>query len=123
MKSKLSLLHIFLSLALVLFIISAAVVVTLNFKTLYYFDIDFLNIPAYSGYSRETIIENYDALIRYNSLFGPKTLEFPSLAMSESGRIYFEEVKVVFNFFEITAMVSGILSALGIVYCSKGRYC
>ena len=121
MKSKLSLLHIFLSLALVLFIISAAVVVTLNFKTLYYFDIDFLNIPAYSGYSRETIIENYDALIRYNSLFGPKTLEFPSLAMSESGRIHFEEVKVVFNFFEITAMVSGILSALGIVYCSKKR--
>lgn len=118
---KFSLLNIFLSLALVLFIISAAVVVTLNFRPLYYFDIGFLDIPAYSGMSREAIVENYDALIRYNSIFGPKTLEFPSLAMSESGRIHFEEVKAVFRFFEITAIVSGLLSALGIAYRAKKK--
>ena len=118
---KISLLNIFLSLALVLFIISAAVVVTLNFRPLYYFDIDFLDIPAYSGMSREVIVENYDALIRYNSIFGPKTLEFPSLAMSESGRIHFEEVKAVFHFFEITAIVSGLLSSLGIAYRAKKK--
>ena len=118
---KISLLNILLSLMLVLFIISTAVVVTLNFRPLYYFDIDFLDIPTYSGLSREAIIENYDVLIRYNSIFGPKTLEFPSLAMSESGRIHFEEVKAVFNFFEITAIVSGFLSALGILYRTKKK--
>ena len=116
MKKKFSVINLFISLALVLFIISAAVVITLNFRQLYYFDIDFLDIPAYSGYSRDIIVENYDVLIDYNSIFGPKTLDFPSLAMSESGRIHFEEVKAVFNFFEITAIVSGVLSVLGIIY-------
>ena len=107
--------NILLSLALVLFIISAAVVITLNFRPLYYFDIDFLGIEAYSGLNRDVIIENYNELIRYNSVFGPKTLNFPTLPMSESGRIHFEEVKVVFNFFEISAIVSGVLSVIGIL--------
>ena len=121
MKKLFSPANLLLALLLVLFIISAAVVITLNFRPLYYFDIDFLNIPAYSGFDRETIVENYDVLIRYNSVFGPKTLEFPSLAMSESGRIHFEEVKVVFNFFEITAMVSGVLSVIGILLRKKKK--
>lgn len=121
MKKLFSPANLLLALLLVLFIISAAVVITLNFRPLYYFDIDFLNIPAYSGLDRETIVENYDVLIRYNSVFGPKTLEFPSLAMSESGRIHFEEVKVVFNFFEITAMVSGVLSVIGILLQKKKK--
>ena len=116
MKKVFSPVNIVLALALVLFIISAAVVITLNFRPLYYFDIDFLNIPAYSGLSREEIVQNYDVLIDYNSIFGPKTLEFPTLVMSESGRIHFEEVKVVFNFFEITAIVSGVLCAAGVIY-------
>ncbi len=119
MKKLLSPLNIILSLVLVLFIISAAVVITLNFKPLYYFDIDFLDIPAYSGLSREVIVENYDELIRYNSVFGPDTLNFPTLAMSESGRIHFEEVKVVFNFFEITFFVTALLSAVGIFLQSR----
>ena len=121
MKKVLSPLNILLSLTLVLFIISAAVVITLNFRPLYYFDIDFLGIEAYSGLSRDVIVENYDELIRYNSIFGPKTLNFPTLPMSESGRIHFEEVKVVFNFFEITAIVSGLLSAIGIAYRCKRK--
>ena len=120
MKKRFSPLNILLSLALVLFIISAAVVITLNFRPLYYWDIGLLDIPAYSGMSREEIVQNYDVLIRYNSIFGPKTLDFPTLPMSESGRIHFEEVKVVFNFFEILCMVSGVLSAAGIVNrCKK----
>ena len=46
MKKVLSPMNILLSLALVLFIISAAVVITLNFRPLYYFDIDFLGIEG-----------------------------------------------------------------------------
>lgn len=116
MKKLFSPLNLALALVLVLFIISAAVVVTLNFRPLYYFDIDHLHIPDYSGMTREAIVENYDVLIDYNSVLGPKTLEFPTLPMSESGRIHFEEVKVVFNFFEILCMVSGVLAAAGIFY-------
>lgn len=45
--------NIVLAVALVLFIISAAVVFTLNFRPLYYFDVDHLNITAMSGLPRE----------------------------------------------------------------------
>ena len=108
--------NIVLAVALVLFIISAAVVFTLNFRPLYYFDVDHLNITAMSGLPREEILQNYNVLIDYNSIFGTKVLNFPTLAMSESGRIHFEEVKNVFGVFEITLIVSGILSLAGIIY-------
>ena len=105
-----------LAVALVLFIISAAVVFTLNFRPLYYFDVDHLNITAMSGLPREEILQNYNVLIDYNSIFGTQVLNFPTLAMSESGRIHFEEVKNVFGVFEITLIISGILSLAGIIY-------
>ena len=70
--------QIFLSLILVLFIISFAVVFTLNFRPLYYLDMGLLNISQTSGYSDEEIRANYDVLIDYNSIFGPDTLEFPT---------------------------------------------
>mgnify|MGYP002746383376 CR=1 FL=1 len=116
MKKLFSPLNLVLALALTLFIIAAAVVVTLNFRPLYYLDVDLLNIPASSGLPKDEILANYNVLIDYNSLFGPQTLEFPTLAMSETGRIHFEEVKNVFVFFELLALVSGLLSAAGIVY-------
>lgn len=116
MKKIFSPLNILLAFVLVLFIISAAVVITLNFRPLYYWDIDLLNIMESSGYSREEIVQNYNVLIDYNSIFGPKELNFPTLAMSETGRIHFEEVKNVFIFFEITAMITGIFSLAGILY-------
>lgn len=88
------------SLIVMLFIISLAVILTLNFKQLYYFDIGFLNIPESSGLSEEVIRENYDVLIDYNSMFNSDELEFPSLAMSETGKIHFEEVKEIFVMFQ-----------------------
>lgn len=88
------------ALLLMLFFIAFAVVVTLHFRPLYYFDVDHLNIPEVSGLSRQEIIENYDALIDYNSMFNRGELEFPSLSMSETGKIHFEEVKNIFVGFQ-----------------------
>ncbi|WP_148408877.1 TIGR01906 family membrane protein [Murimonas intestini] len=79
-----------------LFIISFSVVITLNFRPLYYFDIGHLDIPAESGYPADEIRENYDALIDYNSMFNHSELKFPTLAMSDTGRIHFVEVKNIF---------------------------
>lgn len=76
--------NIVLAVALVLFIISAAVVFTLNFRPLYYFDVDHLNITAMSGLPREEILQNYNVLIDYNSIFGTKVLNFPTLAMTRA---------------------------------------
>ena len=97
------------ALVLMLFIISAAVTITLNFRPLFYFDIDYLDIEAQSGFSKEDIRNNYDALIDYNSMLNHDTLKFPTLPMSEGGRIHFEEVKQIFVAIEYIFIASGII--------------
>ncbi len=67
------------------------------------------------------IRENYDALIDYTLSFGDEELEFPSLPMSESGRIHFEEVKDIFHLFQYTAIAGVLLSAVGIWLMSRRR--
>ena len=61
--------NILISLCLALFIISASVTITLNFRPLYYHDISSLKIEETSGFSKKVIRENYDALIDYNLCF------------------------------------------------------
>ena len=51
---------IFLSIMLMIFFISFAIVFTVFFKQLYYFDIDYLNIDIISGIPAKIIKENYD---------------------------------------------------------------
>ena len=105
-----------LSLILVLFIISFSVVFTLNFRPLYYFDMGHLDISETSGYSDSDIRANYDVLIDYNNLFGPDTLDFPTLAMSAEGRIHFEEVKDIFVAVEILCIAAFIFGLAGILW-------
>lgn len=121
MKNTEKLYHTLLALVLTLTIISVSVVITLAFRPLYYLDIKALDIPGQSGYTKEEIRENYDVLIDYNLSLGKEKLEFPSLAMSEPGRIHFEEVKVIFNLFEYLALGGVILSGLGIAFCDRRK--
>ena len=106
--------HIPTAVSSALCLISLAVMLTLNFKPLYYMDMKLMNLPERTGYSEAEIRENYDALIEYNSVFYDGELEFPTLPMSETGKIHFEEVKQVFVFFEavlfpVTFLLSAIL--------------
>ncbi|MEG0366811.1 MAG: TIGR01906 family membrane protein [Coprobacillus sp.] len=103
---------ILLALILTVFIISFAVVITVFFKQLYYFDIGYLDIAKDTGLSVEVIKKNYDVLIEYQSLFYRGALELPDFIMSTTGRIHFEEVKRVFEIVQITCIVSGIISAI-----------
>ncbi|MBS1318346.1 MAG: TIGR01906 family membrane protein [Lachnospiraceae bacterium] len=86
-------------------IFSMAIVFTLHFRSLYYFDIDHLDIPAASGYSKEVIRKNYDELIDYNSIFGPSELTLSDFTMSEEGKIHFEEVRRIFRNIEYASFV------------------
>lgn len=113
--------HTILALVLTLTIISVSVVFTLAFRPLYYLDISALDISEQSGYSKEEIRENYDVLIDYNMSFGEDKLEFPTLAMSEPGRIHFEEVRDIFNIFKYMAMAGVVLSIGGIVLCIRRK--
>ncbi len=95
-----------------LFIFCSSVVLTLNLRQIYYFDIKYQNLASVSGLSEEAIRENYDALIDYNLLTkGISTLEFPDFTMSEQGRTHFAEVKRIFIVFQIMSVILGILLA------------
>ncbi len=113
--------HTVMALVLTLTIISVSVVFTLAFRPLYYLDINALNIPERTGYSEKMIRENYDVLIDYNLSFGDEPLEFPSLVMSEPGRIHFEEVKDIFNLFKYMAIGGVLISAAGIWLMSRRK--
>lgn len=101
-----------LALMIMIVVIAGATVFTLNFKTLYYFDVDYLGIETISGMTKTEIKTNYDALIAYNQFNGPKELDFPSLPMSDSGRKHFVEVKQVF----LTLEAAGIVCLFGILF-------
>ncbi len=104
-----------------LLFISIAVVITVNFRPLYYMDIDALNIEADSGIQKDVILENYNALIDYSSPFYKGELQFPSLAASESGLSHFEEVKNIFTSFYILGAVTLILGVIIIIYKSRRK--
>jgi integral membrane protein (TIGR01906 family) len=110
-----------LALVLMLAIIGISVVGTLAFRPLYYHDMESLEISTYSGYSEAEIRENYDALIAYNMAWEDGNLEFPTLPMSENGKIHFEEVKEIFDIFKYLAVFGGILGVVGIVFMAKKK--
>lgn len=110
-----------LAVVLTLAIIGISVVGTLSFRPLYYHDMKALEISAYSGYSETEIRENYDALIDYNMAWEDGNLSFPTLPMSENGKIHFEEVKEIFDIFKYLAVFGGILGVAGIVFMAKKK--
>jgi integral membrane protein (TIGR01906 family) len=108
--------NVLLALLMMLVLISAAVIITLNFRQLYYWDMESLNISENTGLSDEIIKENYDVLIDYNSMFNYDELSFPTLPMSEHGKIHFEEVKNIFVGFEYFFVGALIVTAAGVIY-------
>lgn len=86
-------------------------------------EINRLNVAESSGLSVEEIKSNYDALIEYNSVFYRGDLEFPTLAMSESGRIHFEEVKVIFVALQLMGIILGLISVIwAVIKIRNGDY-
>ncbi|MHB8132557.1 MAG: DUF1461 domain-containing protein, partial [Mobilitalea sp.] len=102
-----------------LLFISLAVVITINFRPLYYMEIEPLNIEADSGLSRDAIVDNYDALIDYSSPFFKGDLVFPSLTASQSGLQHFVEVKNIFTWFYILGAITLVLGILIIIQKTK----
>lgn len=101
--------NVITSICLALFIISASVTITLNFRPLYYHDISTLKIEETSGFSYKIIKSNYDSLIDYNQFFYSGNLKL-TMPMSKEGRIHFAEVKQIFIFIQILCLITFILS-------------
>ena len=112
---------VFIGVLFTLLFISIAVVITINFRPLYYFDIDHLKIAESSGLTKEVIRENYDALIDYSSPFFKGELKFPTLAASESGLFHFTEVKNIFTGFYILGAITLAFGVVIIVQKHKNK--
>lgn len=105
-----------------LFLATLSVVLVLNLRTIYYFDIRYQQLEEKTGFSEEVIRENYDTLIDYNLITKRvKELEFPSFPMSEQGRIHFAEVKRIFTVVQYLCFVTGALLLMGLVKKMRRR--
>ncbi|UNM90095.1 TIGR01906 family membrane protein [Vagococcus sp. CY52-2] len=82
---------------LILFLLSLAIMLTINARWLYVFDIHYLGITEYTEYSKQTILSNYDDLMRYLNFFWVKTLSMKDFPTSSEGAFHFFEVKRLFQ--------------------------
>ncbi|EQC81518.1 integral membrane protein [Enterococcus sp. HSIEG1] len=80
----------------VLFLISLAITVTINFRWLYHFDIQQLNILDYTDISKEELIKNYGLLLDFLNNPLNTTLALPDFPMSAAGAGHFYDVKKLF---------------------------
>lgn len=81
---------------LVLAVISFSIAFTINFRLLYVFDIDFLNISSDVSMDKATILRNFDQLMMYLNNPFVQTLSLNDFSVSESGAFHFYEVKRLF---------------------------
>ena len=107
--------NIIFSVIFSILIIITIVKFTVGFKQLYYFDINYLNIPILSGLSKEEIKENYDYMIDYNLSKDNKEFELPTLKSSKQGKIHFEEVRDIFQNMNKIFNISLVLSIIGVI--------
>lgn len=80
-----------------LFIILGIIRFTVGFRQLYYFDINYLDIPKISSLSEDEIKANYDYLIDYNLNIKEEEFKLPTIQFSPQGKIHFEEVRDIFQ--------------------------
>lgn len=121
MSKKLTFITISTSIFIALFFLILAVKITVNFRPLYYFDINYLKITENTDLDKNEIKENYDVLIDYLKPSYKGKLVFPDLIQSEEGEIHFEDVKNIFIFLHYLFYLSLFISLIGILYLYKNK--
>lgn len=94
-------------------IITISIGLPIYVRPFYYYQVDALDIPSYSGADRETIIEAYDELLDYLTIpgneFGTGDFKY-----SESGKSHFADCKVLFdlNLYALLISLVGVVVLL-----------
>lgn len=115
------LINIVISFSVAIFIISGSIILGLKYKSLYYYDVENLNISAVSGFSEDEIKLNYDYLIDYNLNSNVDEFHLPTIEYSKEGKIHFQEVRNIFQIIEKMFYMSGVISMLGIILSIKNK--
>ena len=110
-----------LSIFFSILIIGGVIRFTVGFKELYYFDIDYLQIPQISGFSKEDIKLNYDYLIDYNLAKEEENFDMPTIKYSNKGKIHFEEVRYIIQNVIKIFIVCFIVCFIGIITNIKNK--
>ncbi len=121
MNLRLKIVAILTSIFITFVLIISAVNFSLNFRTLYYFDVDYFKLPQTTNVSKTEILDNYNTLIDYLKPSFKGELQFPTFPMSHNAKIHFEDVKNLFIKLDYLMYVSILLSLIGIGYLYKKR--
>ena len=105
--------------ALALLVLSFSISVPILFRPFYYLQIDALDLPEQTGWSKETIREAYDQVLDFCVLGKP--FGTGQLAWSESGRSHFADVRGLFLLDFAVLAISGAVCLLPLVLRKTGR--
>ena len=88
---------------------------------IYDIDLEALNIPEESGYSKEVCLENYDYVMEYLAPFNNSEFELPSMAYSNTGAVHFEDCRTVFNTIYLFGAISFVILVLYFIFAKKDK--
>ena len=111
-KKCFGLFKLLIILSLNIYVLTFAVKFTLCFTPLYNFDIEHLKIETNSNLNRDSIKNNYNAVVNYIKDKNIVKLKLPSLAISKTGEIHFREVKNIFLLFNNLNIIFGFIFLL-----------
>ena len=113
-------LSVIFALALVLFLLTAAISLPIYIRGFYYAHIDAMELPALTGHTKEEIVEAYDQVLDYltkpNREFGTGVFPF-----SPEGAAHFADCKVLFDLNRNVLLLSAILLALLFLLQKQGK--
>lgn len=92
------------------FILTAAIALTILATPIYQFSLNWLDIPERVGMSYDQIMDNYRAVMEYLHFPWVGTLVFPDFPVSEMGAFHFWEVKILFYINYAALWLAGISS-------------
>ncbi|MGY6171834.1 TIGR01906 family membrane protein [Candidatus Mycoplasma pogonae] len=111
------LLNVILSSLIIYTLLGIVIVGFFYSRWFYYWQVDYLDIPATSGFKRPEIIQNYNILIDYLDYFKNGDLTQSTFKISETAKIHFEEVKNIMSIIGITTIISLILVLFLTIIC------
>ena len=109
------------ALAISLAVIIISVKFTLNFKPIYYYDVNHLNITQFTDLNENEIKSSFDYLIYFVNSNQNLDFKIPLLPSSKEGAIHFQEVKGLFVKLNYILYFSIILIAFGVYTAFRKR--
>ena len=85
--------------------ISISLLIISNSLFIYQLVIDYYELPYITGITRKALLANYHEIVKYLQFPWIQELYMPDFPMSQEGRIHFEEVKKIFQTFNLIFVI------------------